>query len=77
MHGGITKKEVKKSRADRFGGLHIILTKGDKMEKGLRKENRAWASRADKLCRSDLEYMGRRWLRNLLMEDKGHFSRVC
>ena len=47
------------------------------MEKGLHKENRTWASRADKLCRSDLEYMGRRWLRNLLMEDKGHLSRVC
>ena len=56
--------------------LHTVLTKGDKMEKGLHKENRTWASRADKLCRSDLEYMGRRWLRNLLMEDKGHLSRV-
>ena len=71
------KRSEKNQRADRFGGLHTISTKGDKLEKGLHKENRAWASRVDKLCRSDLEYMERRWLRNLLMEDKGHFNRVC
>lgn len=53
---GLHQKRSEKK--DRFGGLHTILTKGDKLEKGLHKENRAWASRADKLCRSDLKIYG-------------------